>query len=145
MGRPALARVNTKEVTSWRARETMQRQARRGQEATGPRTRLAAQRLPAGARPAWPQSARLGRSRLGGLVFPARSSGRQRKVLLAPLLDVTVAPDWTSCDAAQRFREIWTLHVAGSGTPCYSEELGDLRGADEILGHHHDRRAYPLA
>ncbi len=66
-------------------------------------------------------------------------------MLLAPLLDVTVAPDWTSCDAAQRFREIWTLHVPGSGTPCYSEELGDLRGADEILGHHHDRRAYPLA
>jgi hypothetical protein len=66
-------------------------------------------------------------------------------VLLAPLLDVTVAPDWTSRDAAQRFREIWTLHVPGSGTPCYSEELGDLRGADEILGHHHDRRAYPLA
>ncbi len=60
MGHPALARVTTKRShLSWRARETVQRRARRGQEATGPRTRVALQRLPAGARPAWPQSAPL--------------------------------------------------------------------------------------
>jgi len=38
-------------------------------------------------------------------------------MLFAPFLDVAAAPEWACCDATQRSGEVWTLHVAGDGTP----------------------------